>query len=249
MLLWLGRSELIIERNLHTVPKMPTCRSCHEPVNAGDRFCGECGCQNPAAGGTCPQCGTAHKRNVKFCGECGAAMTGAPAATQPAAAPVRYPDRPGYFWPDSLGGSLFYVAVIASCAFAGYFLTKQIALEEPQLELEGREYIGSAVSAVGGYLLLLLLRSACITFGVFSKPHAGPVAAGSGKASGGMSVAGIILMLFAVGLTRKCVLDSVKKQQQQRQFEKWKEKSLRRRPNRPRTITPRVPRPERGSGR
>lgn len=162
-------------------------------------------------------------------------LTAAP-LVPPTAAPAAGVDRPGYFWPDSLGGSMFYFVALAACGFGGYFLAKQIALEEPELGLQGREYIGSAVCTLAGFLLLLFLRNVCIASGLIAKPQVGAPAT-SGKASGGVNVIGIILLVFGAGLARKCTLDSINKQRRQNQAEQWK-KNLRKPDFRPRTTRP-----------
>jgi class 3 adenylate cyclase/tetratricopeptide (TPR) repeat protein len=59
-----------------------TCRSCGASLEAGDRFCGDCGA--PLAG--CPACGEPVTAGKRFCRACGFALAGADAA--PPAAPV-----------------------------------------------------------------------------------------------------------------------------------------------------------------
>jgi class 3 adenylate cyclase len=59
---------------------MERCRQCGAPVEAGDRFCGECG--RPL--GACPSCGEPVTPGKKFCHACGHPVNGA--APAPAAA-------------------------------------------------------------------------------------------------------------------------------------------------------------------
>lgn len=46
------------------------CPSCAAEVEAGQKFCGECG-TNVLAKPKCPSCGTENERGMKFCGDCG----------------------------------------------------------------------------------------------------------------------------------------------------------------------------------
>ncbi len=49
---------------------MPKCPNCNTEVNAGQKFCFECGTKIPQEK-TCPQCGSVLPLQTKFCGECG----------------------------------------------------------------------------------------------------------------------------------------------------------------------------------
>lgn len=55
------------------------CVKCGASVPQGNRFCGQCGAQQPGASrsgsGFCTNCGTALASGAKFCGQCGARVT------------------------------------------------------------------------------------------------------------------------------------------------------------------------------
>jgi hypothetical protein len=53
----------------------PVCRHCGADIDAGAKFCGQCGKPNkPPAAKFCAQCGHQPKGDVKFCPECGGRM-------------------------------------------------------------------------------------------------------------------------------------------------------------------------------
>ena len=52
----------------------PFCPGCGRPLEAGARFCGECGYQLPRRIPACPLCSSPVEPSAKFCGECGARL-------------------------------------------------------------------------------------------------------------------------------------------------------------------------------
>ncbi len=52
----------------------PFCPGCSRPLEAGARFCGECGYQLPTRIPACPLCSSPVEPSAKFCGECGARL-------------------------------------------------------------------------------------------------------------------------------------------------------------------------------
>ena len=58
------------------------CPRCGSVVQAGQKFCPECGL---ALGQACPNCGTAYEGSPKFCAECGTTLTQADAQPPPSA--------------------------------------------------------------------------------------------------------------------------------------------------------------------
>ena len=61
------------EENLRTISgsTIPHCRKCGMPLEAGSRFCGECGSQLETRIPACHLCGAPLAPTAKFCGECG----------------------------------------------------------------------------------------------------------------------------------------------------------------------------------
>jgi hypothetical protein len=59
-----------IERTFPT-PHHPQCQDCGTMLEAGSRFCGECGGQLRVRIPQCSGCGIALEPQAKFCGECG----------------------------------------------------------------------------------------------------------------------------------------------------------------------------------
>ncbi len=59
---------------------MPKCPNCNIEVNAGQKFCFECGTKIPQEK-TCPQCGNVLPMTMKFCSECGYNFNAAAAPT------------------------------------------------------------------------------------------------------------------------------------------------------------------------
>ncbi len=74
-----------LEAELTAAPAQPTavatvpCQNCQKPMQAGMKFCPECGAAQLAAA-PCPTCQKLVQPGMKFCPECGAA--------QPAVAPA-----------------------------------------------------------------------------------------------------------------------------------------------------------------
>jgi len=54
-----------------------TCPSCNAPVDAGDKFCANCGCQIPTTS-NCPKCNSVIDVGDKFCAYCGQTIQSAP---------------------------------------------------------------------------------------------------------------------------------------------------------------------------
>lgn len=52
----------------------PACPSCSYPLEAGARFCGQCGYQLGVRIPACPLCSSPLEPSAKFCGECGARL-------------------------------------------------------------------------------------------------------------------------------------------------------------------------------
>jgi len=50
---------------------MPTCPSCHSPLEDSLKFCPHCGCWLALS---CPKCGADVEVVGKFCSKCGAAL-------------------------------------------------------------------------------------------------------------------------------------------------------------------------------
>ena len=61
---------------------MSTCAACGAELNAGDRFCSQCGTAQSRA---CPTCGLPNPSSNRFCPGCGSALDGAGEAAAPAA--------------------------------------------------------------------------------------------------------------------------------------------------------------------
>lgn len=60
---------------------MPLCPGCALPLEAGSRFCGECGYQLQVRIPACHLCGAPLEPSAKFCGECGSKRGDAPNAS------------------------------------------------------------------------------------------------------------------------------------------------------------------------
>lgn len=52
----------------HTATAAGTCPTCHQAVNQGDRFCGNCGTDQLRL---CPACATPREPTERFCARCG----------------------------------------------------------------------------------------------------------------------------------------------------------------------------------
>jgi predicted amidophosphoribosyltransferase len=67
---------------------MALCRQCGASVEAGDRFCEECGC--PLL--SCPSCGEPVNAGKKFCRSCGYALSAPAVALRHARAAMDHAD-------------------------------------------------------------------------------------------------------------------------------------------------------------
>jgi hypothetical protein len=63
-----------------SAPRERSCVACGATLQAGAKFCGECGAKVvTAAGLTCPSCEADLVQGAKYCGECGASVVATPA--------------------------------------------------------------------------------------------------------------------------------------------------------------------------
>lgn len=57
------------------IPGQISCPGCSEPLEAGSRFCGECGFRLETKLISCHLCGAPQEGDAKFCGECGSKLS------------------------------------------------------------------------------------------------------------------------------------------------------------------------------
>ncbi|HEY9871028.1 MAG TPA: UvrD-helicase domain-containing protein [Candidatus Obscuribacterales bacterium] len=63
-----------VPRPVSPATTQPACPSCSHPLEAGARFCGQCGYQLGVRIPACPLCSSPLEPSAKFCGECGARL-------------------------------------------------------------------------------------------------------------------------------------------------------------------------------